>query len=49
MNADLHHLAAAYALDALDDIERHEFERHYPTCDICSGEVEELDCDRPDR
>ncbi|MDW3220422.1 MAG: anti-sigma factor [Acidimicrobiales bacterium] len=39
MNADLHHLAAAYALDALDDDERAAFEAHYPTCDICSSDV----------
>ncbi len=42
MSADLHHLAAAYALDALDDIERQEFEHHYPSCDICSTEVAEF-------
>lgn len=39
MNADLHHLAAAYALDALDPEERRRFEAHYPTCEICSDEV----------
>lgn len=39
MSADLHHLAAAYALDALDGEERREFEAHYPTCSICSAEV----------
>lgn len=42
MTADLHHLAAAYALDALDDVERREFERHYPTCEICASEVEDF-------
>lgn len=42
MSADLHHLAAAYVLDALDDIERREFEDHYPRCEICSGEVTEF-------
>lgn len=36
---DLHHLAGAFALDALDDDERQAFEAHYPTCDICSSEV----------
>lgn len=39
MNADLHHLAAAYALDALDADERAAFEAHYPSCEICSAEV----------
>lgn len=39
MTSDLHHLAAAYALDALDADERAAFEAHAPTCAICSGEV----------
>lgn len=39
MSADLHHLAAAYALDALDADERMEFERHLATCDVCSEDV----------
>lgn len=39
---DLHHLAAAYALDALDPDERAAFEAHYPTCDVCRGEVEQF-------
>lgn len=39
MTQDLHHLAAAYALDALTDDERRDFEAHYPTCDICSADV----------
>ncbi len=39
MTSDLHHLAAAYALDALDADERAEFEAHYPGCAICSVEV----------
>lgn len=39
MTEDLHHLAAAYALDALDDSERRAFEAHYPSCAICSAEV----------
>ena len=42
MSADLHHLAAAYALDALDDVERRQFENHFPTCDICAAEVHEF-------
>lgn len=39
MTQDLHHLAAAYALDALDPGERAAFEAHYPSCEICSTEV----------
>ena len=39
MTDDLHHLAAAYALDALDADERLEFEAHYPSCEICRSEV----------
>lgn len=39
---DLHHLAAAYVLDALDDAERRAFEDHYPTCEICGQEVTEF-------
>jgi len=38
-NPDLHHLAAPYAVDALDDRERRDFEAHYLSCDICSQEV----------
>lgn len=38
-NHDLHHLAGAYALDALDAEERRAFEAHYPTCEICKAEV----------
>lgn len=36
---DVHQLAAAYALDAVDERERAEFEAHYPTCPICRPEV----------
>lgn len=39
---DLHHLAAAYALDAVDADERRRFEAHYPTCAICAQEVLEF-------
>jgi anti-sigma-K factor RskA len=38
---DIHHLAAAYALDALDDRERAAFEAHYPSCDVCRADVVE--------
>ena len=39
MTSDLHHLAAAYALDALDVDERAAFEAHYSTCEICRTDV----------
>ena len=39
MTADLHALVAAYALDALDDAERGEFEAHLSTCDSCRAEL----------
>ena len=38
-NLDLHHLAAAYALDALDADERIAFEAHYHDCGVCSHDV----------
>lgn len=41
MSADLHHLASAYALDALDAEERQAFEGHYPSCEICRSDVAE--------
>lgn len=41
-NHDLHHLAGAYALDALDAEERRAFEAHYPTCEICKAEVQDF-------
>lgn len=42
MNADLHALAGAYALDALDDAERAEFEAHLASCAACTAEVAEF-------
>jgi len=39
---DVHHLAAAYALDALDDRERFAFEAHYGACDVCHSDVHEF-------
>lgn len=39
MTRDLHQLAGAYALDALDDRERSEFERHLADCLGCTEEV----------
>lgn len=37
--ADLHALTGAYALDALDDLERRTFERHLAGCAACRDEV----------
>lgn len=42
MNADLHSLAGAYALDALDADERAEFESHLASCADCVAEVAEF-------
>lgn len=39
---DVHDLAAVYALDALDDAERVEFEVHLAGCDTCQREVAEF-------
>lgn len=39
---DIHHLAAAYALDALEPDERAAFEAHYPACETCAVEVAEF-------
>lgn len=39
---DVHHLAAAYALDALDQRERAAFEAHYERCDVCRSDVLEF-------
>jgi anti-sigma factor RsiW len=40
--SDIHTLAGAYALDAVDDIERAQFARHVSTCEACAQEVAEL-------
>ena len=40
--SDIHKLSGAYALDALDDLERARFEDHLATCDDCAAEVAEL-------
>jgi len=40
--SDIHALSGAYALDALHDLERAEFERHLATCDSCRDEVASL-------
>ena len=36
---NIHTLAGAYALDALDDLERMRFEAHLDACDSCATEV----------
>jgi anti-sigma factor RsiW len=42
VNADVHALSGAYALDAVDDLERVAFERHLAECAVCRQEVREL-------
>jgi anti-sigma-K factor RskA len=42
MSSDIHALSGAYAVDALDDIERAQFERHLAECDACRSEVDSL-------
>ncbi|MGV1036435.1 MAG: anti-sigma factor [Candidatus Nanopelagicales bacterium] len=39
---DEHLLVGAYAVDAVDDIERARFERHLQTCESCAEELPEL-------
>ncbi|MFC6287192.1 anti-sigma factor domain-containing protein [Nocardioides sp. GCM10027113] len=39
---DVHALSGAYAIDALDDIERAQFERHLAQCPECQAEVASL-------
>jgi len=40
--SDIHALVGAYAVDALDDIERAAFERHLDECPACRAEVDGL-------
>ncbi|SEB86887.1 Anti-sigma-K factor RskA [Nocardioides exalbidus] len=40
--SDLHKLTGAYAVDALDELERARFERHLAECEDCRTEVAEL-------
>jgi len=42
MNHDIHALSGAYAVDALDEAERAEFERHLIECPTCREEVDDL-------
>jgi anti-sigma-K factor RskA len=39
---DLHTLAGAYVLDAIDDLDRARFNRHLAECPACAAEVAEL-------
>jgi anti-sigma-K factor RskA len=42
MSTEIHALAGAYALDAVDDVERAAFRRHLAECETCALEVNEL-------
>ncbi|CAN5638419.1 anti-sigma factor [soil metagenome] len=42
MSDDIHALSGAYAVDAVDDIERAMFERHLAQCGSCRAEVDSL-------
>ena len=42
MSSDIHALSGAYAIDALDDLERAQFERHLAECSECRAEVDSL-------
>ncbi|MCG5467543.1 anti-sigma factor [Micromonospora sp. LAH09] len=42
MSADIHTLAGAYALNAVDELEGAAFERHLADCEPCRVEVAEL-------
>ena len=42
MSDDIHALSGAYAVDALDDVEREDFERHLSGCPACQAEVASL-------
>jgi anti-sigma-K factor RskA len=41
-DAEIHTLVGAYALDAVDDLERARFDRHLAECEACAQEVKEL-------
>ena len=42
MSVDIHALSGAYAVDAVDELERARFERHLAGCDSCRAEVDSL-------
>ena len=37
--SEIHALSGAYAVNALDDVERAAFERHLAECEVCAAEV----------
>jgi anti-sigma factor RsiW len=39
---DLHTLAGAYALDAISDADRAQFEQHLARCEACAAEIRGL-------
>ncbi len=39
MTDDIHALSGAYAVDALDELERVQFEQHLAGCSACRAEV----------
>ena len=41
-SADIHALSGAYAVGAVDDVERARFERHLQDCEACRSEVDSL-------
>jgi anti-sigma-K factor RskA len=42
VTAEIHALVGAYVLDAVDDVERAQFDRHLRECGECRAEVDEL-------
>lgn len=42
MSPDVHVLTGAYALNAVNELERGEFERHLAVCEACAQELREL-------
>ncbi|HEU5469267.1 MAG TPA: anti-sigma factor [Actinophytocola sp.] len=42
MSPDVHVLTGAYALNAVNELERVDFERHLAVCEACAEEVREL-------
>lgn len=42
MSDDIHALSGAYAVDALEDVERAQFEQHLAGCSACQAEVASL-------
>jgi len=42
VSEDIHALSGAYAVDALDEVERARFERHLAGCSACQTEVDSL-------